>query len=199
MEFGSANPSVVRSVKQRDLLNAWLRACGRQRVLPKVADYRPERIADELADMMGFDVEGRGDTARFLITQEGARLTATYGNEHPDKRATRYLEEAIGPTRYARVAPSYLVCLARKRPSYSISLVQDADNIQGGFGLTEENEMLADWVFEVPLAHIGAAAGFNTASQGFDSIDQIVVVAIRLFQRPVFERVEPDIFQVSFG
>jgi hypothetical protein len=24
MEFTSANPSVVRSVKQRDLLNAWL-------------------------------------------------------------------------------------------------------------------------------------------------------------------------------
>lgn len=127
MEYGSANPSVVRSVKQRDLLNAWLRACGRQRSLPAVADYRPERIADELADMMGFDVEGRGDTARFLITQEGARLTATYGNEQPDKRATRYLDDAIGPARYARVVPSYRICLARRRPSYSISLVQDSD------------------------------------------------------------------------
>jgi hypothetical protein len=79
------------------------------------------------------------------------------------------------------------------------SLMQDADNIQGRFGLTEENEMLADWVFEIALARIGAAAGFNAAGQGFDSIDQIVVVPIRLFQRPVFERVEPDIFQVSFG
>jgi hypothetical protein len=127
MEFGSANPSVVRSVKQRDLLNAWLRAWGKRCALPALADYRPERIADELADMMGFDVEGGGDTARFLITQEGARLTATYGNEQPDKRATRYLDDAIGPTRYARVVSSYRVCLARKRPSYSISLVQDAD------------------------------------------------------------------------
>jgi hypothetical protein len=127
MEFGSANPSVVRSVKQRDLLNAWLRACGRQRTLPAIADYQPERITDELADMMGFDVEGRGDSARFLITQEGARLTATYGNEQPDKRATRYLDDAIGPVRYARVVSSYRICLARKRPTYSISKVQDAD------------------------------------------------------------------------
>src|SRR3954464_16082452 len=127
MDFRSANPSVIRSVKQRDLLNAWLRALGTQRALPAIADYRPDRIADELADMMGFDVVGRGDTARFLITQEGARLTATYGNEPPDKRDTRYLDDAIGPVRYARVAPSYHVCLARKRPSYSISMVQDAD------------------------------------------------------------------------
>jgi hypothetical protein len=129
MQFESANPSVVRSVRQRDLLNAWLRALGKRRALPAPGDYQPERIADELADMMGFDVEGSGDAARFLITQEGSRLAATYGNEHidPDKRTNRYLDDAIGPLRYARVVPSYRACLARKRPTYSISVVQDAD------------------------------------------------------------------------
>src|SRR5712672_3538927 len=129
MEFASANPSVVRSVKQSNLLNAWLRALGNGRALPALADYRPDRIADELADMMGYDVEGSGDTARFLITQEGSRLTATYGNEHidPDKRTNRYLDDAIGPLRYARVLPSYLACLAHRRPTYSVTMVQDAD------------------------------------------------------------------------
>jgi len=129
MQFESANPSVVRSVRQRDLLNAWLRALDQRHALPALGDYQPERIADELADMMGFDVEGSGDAARFLITQEGSRLTATYGNEHidPDKRTNRYLDDAIGPLRYARVVPSYRACLARKRPTYSISVVQDAD------------------------------------------------------------------------
>jgi hypothetical protein len=129
MEFESASPSVVRSVKQRDLLNAWLRAFDKRGALPRLEDYRPERIADELADMMGFDVIGDGDHARFLITQEGSRLTATYGNEHidPDKRTNRYLDDAIGPQRYARVLPSYLACLAHRRPTYSVSLVQDAD------------------------------------------------------------------------
>jgi hypothetical protein len=78
--------------------------------------------------MMGYDVEGGGDTARFLITQEGARLSATYGNEHidPEQRTDRYLD-AIGPTRYARVVPSYRACLKRKRPTYSVSMVQDVD------------------------------------------------------------------------
>ena len=126
MDFASANPSVIRSVKQRDLFNAWLRALGKQRPLPALGDYQPDRIADELADMMGYDVEGEGFTARFLITQEGARLSATYGNEHIDQRTNRYLD-AIGPTRYARVVPSYRACLQRKRPTYSVSMVQDSD------------------------------------------------------------------------
>ena len=127
MEFTSANPSVVRSVKQRELLNAWLRAAGTSRALPLLKDYRPDRIADELADMMGFDVEGSGDDARYVITQEGSRLTATYGNESLDKRENRYLGDAIGPERYARVVPSYRACLAHRRPTYSTSLVLDPD------------------------------------------------------------------------
>jgi len=74
MQFESANPSVVRSIRQRDLLNTWLRAVRKPHPLPVLAEYRPECMADELPDMMGFDVEGRGDAARFVITQEGATL-----------------------------------------------------------------------------------------------------------------------------
>ena len=66
---------------------------------PRSTITSPIEIADELAEMMGFDVEGEGDGARFLITQEGSRLATTYGNEHidPDKRINRYLDDAIGP------------------------------------------------------------------------------------------------------
>jgi hypothetical protein len=129
MKFESADPSVVRSIKQRDLLNAWLRAVDKRRALPALADYQPDRIADEQPDMMSFDVAGAADHARFLITHEGARLTATYGNEHidPDKRTNRYLDDAIGPERYARVVAPYRACLMRKRPTYSVSMVQDPD------------------------------------------------------------------------
>jgi hypothetical protein len=137
LEFASANPSVVRSVKQRVLLNAWLRARSRPRprALPAVRDYQPDRIGDEMADMMGFDVAGNGQDARFLITQEGARLAATYGNEHiaPDKRTNRYLDDAIDPVQYARVRPCYQVCLMRKQPTYSICMVRDADGKEVSF------------------------------------------------------------------
>jgi hypothetical protein len=129
MEFTSANPSVVRSITQRVLLNAWLRAARRHQPLPLLADFEPGDIASELPDMMGYDVEGDGEEARFIIKQEGARLTATYGNEDvdPARRTNRYLHEAIGPDRYARVVPSYIACVRLRRPTYSVSTVQDAD------------------------------------------------------------------------
>jgi hypothetical protein len=130
MQFQSANPSVVKSIRQRGLLNAWLRALRQPKPLPSLLDFRPERIDDdELADMMGFNVEGDGETARYVITHEGARLTATYGNDHidPAERTNRYLDDAIGPDRYARVVPSYRACIALKRPTYSVSMVRDGD------------------------------------------------------------------------
>jgi len=93
-------------------------------------DFQPNRFGEELSDMMGFDVAGEGDCARFVITQEGATLTATYGNEHvePAKRTNRYLDDAIGPERYANVIALYRACLSHRRPAYSISTVQDADD-----------------------------------------------------------------------
>jgi hypothetical protein len=130
MEFESADPSVVRSIKQREFLNAWLRAAAGHRPLPPVDDFQPNRVSDELPDMMGYDVVGQGDGARFLITQAGARLSATYGGDHlkPAERTNRYLDDALGPERYARVVTLYRTCLKHKRPAYSISTVQDADN-----------------------------------------------------------------------
>jgi len=129
MEFKSSDPSVIRSIRQRELLNTWLRAAARHRPLPLIGNFQPNRFGEELADMMGFDVRGVGDSARFLITQEGVRLTATYGNEHidPDKRTNRYLDDAIGPERYANVIELYRACVTHRRPTYSISTVQDAD------------------------------------------------------------------------
>jgi len=135
MEFLSANPSVVRSIKQRVLLNAWLRALHEPGALPALDDFQPDGLEDERADIMAFNVEGTGETARFFITQEGSRLAAAYGNEHiePAARINRYLDASIGPVRYARVLPCYLACIARMRPTYSIALVRDEDGKEVSF------------------------------------------------------------------
>ena len=129
MDFKSADPSVVRNIMQRVLLDGWLRAARTHRPLPLLADFDPGDIKGELPDMMGYDVEGNGENVRFVIKQEGGRLAATYGSEHvePAKRTNRYLHDAIGPERYARVVPSYLACARHRRPIYSVSTVQDAD------------------------------------------------------------------------
>ena len=39
----------------------------------------------------------------------------------------RFLDEAVGPERYAYVVDLYRACLRHKRPVYSISTVNDAD------------------------------------------------------------------------
>ena len=129
MEFESANPSVVRSIKQRVLLNAWTRALSRPASLPAIAEFNPDGLADELPDMMAFDVEGIGDGARFFITHEGSRLAAAYGSEHiaPAARVNRYLDVSLDPIVYARVLPCYITCVRRKRPTYSIAQVKDED------------------------------------------------------------------------
>lgn len=129
MEYARSDPSVVRSIRQRVLLNAWLRALRKPASLPALVDFDPDTGPDEIADMMGFDVQGDGEAARFLITQEGARLSTTYGNEHiaPEHRTNRYLDQAIGPDQYARVVDCYRACLANKRPTYSITTLKDAD------------------------------------------------------------------------
>ena len=47
MDFESANPSVVKSIRQRDLLNTWLRLYARAQSLPRIEEYQPERLEDE--------------------------------------------------------------------------------------------------------------------------------------------------------
>jgi len=128
MEFTGADPSIVKSIRQRYLLNEWLRAAGKRQPMPLVRDFQLDRVDDEMADMMGYAVVGEADGARFLITHQGARLATTYGNERVDPgERRRFLDEAIGPERYANVVDIYRTCLRHKRPVYSISTVDDAD------------------------------------------------------------------------
>jgi hypothetical protein len=128
MEFASADPSVIKSIRQRYLLNEWLRLAGKRSPMPLQRDFQLDRVDEETVDMMGYDVVGEADGARFLITHQGARLATTYGNERVDPaERRRFLDEAIGPERYANVVDIYRACLRHRRPVYSISTVDDAD------------------------------------------------------------------------
>jgi len=52
VQFESANPTVVKSIKQRDLLNTWLRLYAREQRLSGIDEYQPARLEDELADLV---------------------------------------------------------------------------------------------------------------------------------------------------
>src|SRR5437868_401480 len=57
LEFQSAEPSVVKSIKQRDLLNTWLRLYARDQSIPRMSEYHPARIEDELPDLVFYTVD----------------------------------------------------------------------------------------------------------------------------------------------
>ena len=57
LEFESANPSIVKSIKQRDLLNTWLRLYARDQSLPRMSEYQPARMEDELPDLVFYTID----------------------------------------------------------------------------------------------------------------------------------------------
>ena len=121
MEFESANPTIVKSIKQRDLLNTWLRLYAREQLMPRVEEYQPERFADELPDLVFYTVDTAQAPPRLLIESDGTRMSSAYG--HTGKG--RYLDDYLGPRLVPVVMPVYYECLRRALPVYTISNVDD--------------------------------------------------------------------------
>jgi hypothetical protein len=121
LEFASANPTVVKSIKQRDLLNTWLRLYAREQPLPRVEEYQPERLADELPDLVYYTVDAAQQPPRLTIQSDGTRMSNAYG--HTGKG--RYLDEYLPANLVPIVMPVYYECVRRGLPVYTISNVDD--------------------------------------------------------------------------
>jgi hypothetical protein len=121
LEFESANPTVIKSIKQRDLLNTWLRLYAREQLLPRVEEYQPERLADELADLVYYTVDAGPKPPRLTIQSDGTRISNAYG--HTGKG--RYLDEYLPAKLVPIVMPVYYECVRRRLPVYTISSVDD--------------------------------------------------------------------------
>ena len=121
VEFESANPTIIKSIKQRDLLNTWLRFYAREQVMPRIEQYQPERLADELPDLVYYTVDTAQLPPRLLIQSDGTRMSSAYG--HSGKG--RYLDDYLGPRLVPVVMPVYYECLRRALPVYTISSIDD--------------------------------------------------------------------------
>jgi hypothetical protein len=121
LDFESANPSVVKSIKQRDLLNNWLRLYDRGRALPRLADYQPSRLDDERPDLVFYTVEAALAPPRLTIQSDGTRISNAYGHTGKGK----YLDDYLGARLAPIVMPVYYQCVARKLPVYTIALIDD--------------------------------------------------------------------------
>jgi hypothetical protein len=122
LEFESAQPSVVKSIKQRDLLNTWLRLYARNRSIPWISEYQPERIEDELPDLVFYTVDASAQPPRLTIQSDGTRMSTAYGNTGKG----RYLDEYLGGKLAPVVMPVYYECIARRLPAYTIANIDDS-------------------------------------------------------------------------
>ncbi|WP_291867802.1 PAS domain-containing protein [Bradyrhizobium sp.] len=122
MIFESANPSVVKSIKQRDLLNTWLRLYARARLLPRVEEYQPARLEEELPDLVEYTVDTTTSPPRLTIQSNGTRMASAYGHTGKGK----FLDEYLGPRLVPVVMPVYHECIARRLPVYTISNIDDS-------------------------------------------------------------------------
>lgn len=122
VDFESANPSVVKSIKQRDLLNTWLRLFARERRLPRIEEYQPARIEEEFPDLVHYTVDTAAWPPRLTIQSDGTRMASAYG--HTGKG--RLLDEYLGPRLAPIVMPVYYECISRRLPAYTISNIDDS-------------------------------------------------------------------------
>ena len=121
LDFESANPTIVKSIKQRDLLNTWLRLYARDRRIPSINEYQPSRLSDELPDLVYMTVDRSRQPSRLIIDSDGTRMSIAYGNTGRG----RYLDDYLGVRLAPVVMPIYRECLNRGLPVYTISTIDD--------------------------------------------------------------------------
>jgi hypothetical protein len=121
LDFESAKLSVVKSIRQRDILNTWLRLYAGNQRLPRIEEYRPERLTEELPDLVYCTVDmTRDPAAPHHFEQRHAGVIRL----RPCRRRS-LLHDYLGPRFAAVVMPVYHHCLARALPVYTIARVAD--------------------------------------------------------------------------
>ncbi len=121
MPSTSAGPSIVKSVRQRQLLNAWLRLSAKHGGLPHVVAYEIDRLEEEKQDMIFCAVTYDRGIPCYVVTFDGQRLVDAFG----ETGAGRRLEDVLGSERAAATLPIYNECVAHGRPSYSVRRLVD--------------------------------------------------------------------------
>lgn len=124
LHFESTNSTVVKSIRQRDFLNTWLRLYARTQTIPRIDEFRPARIEEDLPDTVFFTVDATAQPPRLTIESDGTRMATAYGHSGKGRRLDDYLGARLAPV----VMPVYHECVARRLPAYTIA---DIDDIYG--------------------------------------------------------------------
>ncbi|MET4385019.1 hypothetical protein ABIB73_000754 [Bradyrhizobium sp. F1.4.3] len=159
LDFTSAAPPIVKSIKQRDLLNTWLRLYARQQIAPAIWEYQPARLEEELSDLIYYTVDNSTPTPRLTIQSEGSRISRAYG--HTGKGIL--LDDYVGPRLAPFVMPVYHECVARGLPVYSVA---DVDDVYGRVVAYER--LLLPFLTDDKVSHIVASLKTFCEDGGFE-------------------------------
>jgi hypothetical protein len=159
LDFASAAPSVVKSIRQRDLLNTWLRLYAQREIAPAIREYQPARLENELSDLVYYSVEHSELTTRLIIQSEGTRISHAYGQSGKGVA----LDDYIGPKLAPFVMPIYHECLARALPVYSVA---EVDDIYGRAVAYER--LLLPFLAEGRVCHVIASVKTFCEDGGFE-------------------------------
>lgn len=133
MTFEVTTPAVVRSIVQRDMLNAWIRLRHLYGGFVPVAEYAPARFGEEKKDLVYYYTQMCKGGWDFIIASKGSSAAQAYGTVAQDSRGMR-LHDYLRPEMRPLVLPLYEACAANSLPVYSSSLLRD---VQGNVVIYE--------------------------------------------------------------
>jgi hypothetical protein len=134
MRFERTAPSVVKAIRQRDLLNTWLRLYHRSRSIPSLHEYEPNRLKEEASDLVYYQVDATKTPPGFVIQSEGTRMAKAYGKTGMGRELEEYVGTRLAPV----ILPAYRICFARQSPVYTVDDLEDA----GGHEIQYERLLL---------------------------------------------------------
>lgn len=118
--FHRLYPSIVRSVRQSGLLDAWMdsRGCSG---LPTLDEFVALHAYPDAGELMIYDVVHGETGPKYKVRSEGATLVASFGFSGKGK----FLDEVLAPNLWNYAAPIYHTCVNRRLPVYTIFSVLD--------------------------------------------------------------------------
>lgn len=157
--FESATPSVVKSIRQRDLLNTWLRLYAREKAAPSIWEYQPARLEEELSDLVYYTVDPSSAPPLLTIQSEGTRISNAYGYTGKG----RLLDDYVGARLAPFVMPVYYKCADCRLPVYTIA---EFDDIYGRVVAYER--LLLPFTTDDVVSHIIASVKTISEDGGFE-------------------------------
>jgi hypothetical protein len=122
-QFDRAYPWVVKSLRQQQLLEAWLWQVRASRILPAIKDFAALHAYREQSEVSVYEVVRENGSARYRVAREGVAFKALFGTSSYG----RFLDEAMSPRTWGIGRISLDECVRQALPIYSVYSLDDKE------------------------------------------------------------------------